>query len=81
MTETLKFICLINAFQEHQIITIVITMVNKISSIRNLTLRNRFKRLYLNESVKSNYKDDNEKKYNGLYNKFSYARILIGSHI
>ena len=70
-----------NAFQEHQIITIVITMVNKISSIRNLTLRNRFKRLYLNESVKSNYKDDNENKYNGLYNKFSYARILIGSHI
>ena len=70
-----------NAFQEHQINTIVITMVNKISSIRNLTLRNRFKRLYLNESVKSNYKDDNENKYNGLYNKFSYARILIGSHI
>ena len=70
-----------NAFQEHQINTIVITMVNNISSIRNLTLRNRFKRLYLNESVKSNYKDDNENKYNGLYNKFSYARILIGSHI
>ena len=70
-----------NAFQEHQINTIVITMVNKISSVRNLTLRNRFKRLYLNESVKSNYKDDNENKYNGLYNKFSYARILIGSHI
>ena len=70
-----------NAFQEHQIITIVITMVNKISSIRNLTLRNRFKRLYLNESVKSNYKDDNENKYNGLHNKFSYARILIGSHL
>ena len=56
-------------------------MVNKISSIRNLTLRNRFKRLHLNESVKSNYKDDNENKYNGLYNKFSYTRILIGSHI
>ena len=56
-------------------------MVNKISSIRNLTLRNRFKRLYLNESVKSKYKDDNENKYNGLHNKFSYARILIGSHI
>ena len=56
-------------------------MVNKINSIRNLTLRNRFKSLYLNESVKSNYKDDNENKYNGLYNKFSYARILIGSHI
>ena len=68
-------------FKKHQINTIVITMVNKISSIRNLTLRNRFKRLYLNESVKSKYKDDNENKYNGLYNKFSYARILIGSHI
>ena len=68
-------------FKKHQINTIVITMVNKISSIRNLTLRNRFKRLYLNESVKSKYKDDNENKYNGLYNKFSHARILIGSHI